>query len=790
MSEDQINIEINGVPLKAEPGQMLIDVADDNGIRIPRFCYHKKLSVAANCRMCLVEVEKAPKPLPACATPVAEGMKVYTNSPKAIGAQQGTMEFLLINHPLDCPICDQGGECELQDVAMGYGEDVSRYTEQKRVVKDKNIGPLIATDMTRCIHCTRCVRFGEEIAGLRELGATGRGENMEIGTYVEKSVSSELSGNVIDLCPVGALTAKPSRYRARAWELLQHASVAPHDSIGSNLYLHTFQGKVVRAVPRDNEGVNECWISDRDRFSYEGVNSAERLTRPMIKKDGKWQDADWETALAAAVEGVKSVEAADAGALVAPNATLEEMYLMQKWLRALGVANIDHRLRQSDFSDQDKAPLFPWLGMAIEDIDAQQAVLLVGSNIRKEQPIAGHRLRKAAMAGADVMAVNPRDFGFNFPLAAQSIVAPAAMLDSLAGIAKAALEAAGAQAPAAVADLVAKAQAGEAEKAMAAKLKGADKAAVFLGNIAQNHPAAAALRALAAVISEQTGASFGYLAEAGNTAGAWLAGVLPHRGVGGAAVDAVGLDAQAMLGAPRKAYVLFGVEPEVDCENPAAARTAMQSAGFVLALTPFITEAMKQYADVLLPVATFAETAGTFVNAEGRWQSFTGAAQLPGEARPGWKVLRVLANLSNVNGFEYMSAEDVRDEIKGAFGDVGFDNAVALDTAIAAAPEAGTGVQRIGITPIYAVDGLVRRARSLQDTADGQDKAVRMNADEAAKRGLEDGGRVRVRQGEGSATLEFAVDNGVPAGCAWVPTGLADTMELAAAFGTVEIEKL
>ncbi len=789
MSEDQINIEINGVPLKAEPGQMLIDVADDNGIRIPRFCYHKKLSVAANCRMCLVEVEKAPKPLPACATPVAEGMKVYTTSPKAISAQQGTMEFLLINHPLDCPICDQGGECELQDVAMGYGEDVSRYTEQKRVVKDKNIGPLIATDMTRCIHCTRCVRFGEEIAGLRELGATGRGENMEIGTYVEKSVSSELSGNVIDLCPVGALTAKPSRYRARAWELLQHASIAPHDSIGSNLYLHTFQGKVVRAVPRDNEGVNECWISDRDRFSYEGVNSSERLTRPMIKKDGKWQDADWETALAAAVEGVKSVEAADVGALVAPNATLEEMFLLQKWLRALGVANLDHRLRQSDFSDQDKAPLFPWLGMAIEDIDAQQAVLLVGSNIRKEQPIAGHRLRKAAMAGASVMAVNPRDFGFNFPLAAQSIVSPAAMVDSLAGIAKAALEAAGSQAPAAVADLVAKAQVGEAEKAMAEALKGADKAAVFLGNIAQNHPAAAALRALAAVISEQTGASFGYLAEAGNTAGAWLAGVLPHRGVAGAAVEVAGLDAQAMLGAPRKAYVLLGVEPEVDCENPAAAQAAMKSAGFVLALTPFVTEPMKQYADVLLPVATFAETAGTFVNAEGRWQSFTGAAQLPGEARPGWKVLRVLANLSNVNGFEYMSAEEVRDEIKGAFGDVSFDNSVALDAAVAA-PQAVSGIQRIGVTPIYAVDGLVRRARSLQDTADGNDTRVRMNADEAAKLGLEDGGRVRVRQGEGSATLDFAVDAGVPAGCAWVPAGVAETMELAAAFGAVEIEKL
>ncbi|MBD3618451.1 MAG: NADH-quinone oxidoreductase subunit G [Chromatiales bacterium] len=789
MSEDQVNIEINGIPLKAKPGVMLIDVADANGIQIPRFCYHKKLSVAANCRMCLVEVERAPKPMPACATPVAEGMKVYTQSPRAISAQQGTMEFLLINQPLDCPICDQGGECELQDIAMGYGEDVSRYTEQKRVVKDKNIGPLIATDMTRCIHCTRCVRFGEEIAGLRELGATGRGEHMEIGTYVEKSVSSELSGNVIDLCPVGALTAKPSRYRARAWELLQHASVAPHDAIGSNLYLHTFQGKVVRAVPRDNEAINECWISDRDRFSYEGINSGERLQRPMLKQGGKWQEVDWEVALEAVVKGLKDIESEDIGALLSPNATLEELYLAQKWLRGLGVANIDHRLRQIDFSDQAAAPLFPWLGMALEDLDHLDAALLVGSNIRKDQPIAGHRLRKAAMNGAAVMAVNPRDFGFNFRMAEQCIDSPSAMVDRLAGIARAVLEAAGATAPAAVADLVGKGSAGAAEKAIAGRLKDAEKGVVLLGTIALQHPAAAALRALAAVIAEHTGLTLGFLPDAANAAGGWLAGALPHRGVAGAALEQPGLDARAMLAQPRKAYVLLGVEPELDCANPAMAMAAMQAAGFVVGLTPFVTERMKQYADVLLPIATFAETAGTFVNAEGRWQSFNGVTNPPGEARPGWKVLRVLANLSGVNGFDYMAAEEAREELKAAFAGVEFDNRLALDTPVKT-PVAVSGLQRIGAVPIYAVDGLVRRAASLQATADGQDRAARLNGAEAREHGLLDAERVRVRQGDASAALDLVIDDGIPAGCVWVPAGVAETIELADAFGAVEIEKL
>ncbi|MBL8251823.1 MAG: NADH-quinone oxidoreductase subunit NuoG, partial [Candidatus Competibacter sp.] len=440
MSEESVNIEVNGIPLKARKGAMLIEITDAAGIAIPRFCYHKKLSIAANCRMCLVEVEKAPKPLPACATPVMEGMKVYTESPKALAAQKGTMEFLLINHPLDCPICDQGGECELQDLALGYGADTSRFDERKRVVRDKDIGPLIATDMTRCIHCTRCVRFGEEIAGLRELGATGRGEHVEIGTYVSKAVASELSGNVIDLCPVGALTAKPSRFKGRSWEYLQHAAIAPHDSIGSNIFIHTLRGQVMRVVPRENESVNETWISDRDRFSYEGIYSDDRLAKPLL--DGK--ESEWEPALEAAAKRLKDGIArhgADAvGFLVSPTATVEELYLAQKLARGLGVANIDHRLRQADFSDQDAAPVFPWLGQDVADLESVKSALLIGSNVRMEQPLAGHRLRKAALAGARILCVNPRDFDFRFPVTAKIVADPAGMVAGLAGVAQAVAE--------------------------------------------------------------------------------------------------------------------------------------------------------------------------------------------------------------------------------------------------------------------------------------------------------------------------------------------------------------
>jgi NADH-quinone oxidoreductase subunit G len=785
MSEEQVNIEINGIPLQARKGAMLIEVTDAAGIPVPRFCYHKKLSIAASCRMCLVEVEKAPKPLPACATPVMEGMKVHTESPKALAAQKGTMEFLLINHPLDCPICDQGGECELQDVALGYGGDVSRFAERKRVVRDKDIGPLIATEMTRCIHCTRCVRFGEEIAGLRELGATGRGEDLEIGTYVAHSVVSELSGNVIDLCPVGALTAKPSRYRGRSWEYVQHAAIAPHDSVGSNIFIHTLRGKVMRVAPRENEQINETWLSDRDRFSYEGIYSDDRLARPLVKGGA----TGWETALEAAAKGLKDVIArhgADSvGFLVAPTATVEELYLAQKLARGLGVANIDHRLRQADFGDQDAAPVFPWLGQALEDLEKVKAALLIGSNPRMEQPLAGHRLRKAALAGGQILFINPRDFDFRFPVAAKVIADPAGMVAALAGVAQAVAESRGQALPANLADLVGGAP-GEIERTIAAHLTNNAPATVLLGNLAVSHPAFAALRALAGFVARCSGARLGYLPEAANSAGGWLAGAVPHRLPGGGPAPATGLNARAMLESPRKAYVLLGVEPELDCWDGAAALKALQGAELIVALSPYARLAGASQAQVILPVATFAETSGTYVNAEGRWQGFQGASKPFGEARPAWKVLRVLGNLCGVAGFEYVGSEEVLAEVRGACAGVEPDNTPESNKPLA--PFQAGGLWRVGDVPIYVTDPLVRRARSLQASPLARPAEVRLHPDMARALGVAERDRVQVRQNGAAVDLPLVLDESIPQGCAWIPAGLNASVALGPAVGPVAIQ--
>ena len=786
MSEEQVNIEVNGIPLKARKGAMLIEVTDAAGIPIPRFCYHKKLSIAANCRMCLVEVERAPKPLPACATPVMEGMKVYTESPKAIAAQKGTMEFLLINHPLDCPICDQGGECELQDVALGYGGDVSRFAERKRVVKDKDIGPLVATDMTRCIHCTRCVRFGEEIAGLREMGATGRGENVEIGTYVSKAVASELSGNIIDLCPVGALTAKPSRYKGRSWEYVQHAGIAPHDSVGSNIFIHTLRGQVMRVVPRENEQVNETWLSDRDRFSYEGIYSDDRLSKPLLGG----VESEWENALEAAASGLKAVIArhgADAvGFLVSPTATVEELYLAQKLARGLGVNNIDHRLRQADFSDQDTAPAFPWLGQSLDALERMGAALLIGSNVRMEQPLVGHRLRKAALAGGQIMFINPRDFDFRFPVAAKVIADPVGMVTALAGVAQAVAELKGEILPAALAPLALFAPSDSA-RTMAAHLVNNAAATVLLGNLAVAHPAYAQLRALAVFIARCSGATLGYLPEAANSAGGWLAGALPHRLPGAKPAPRAGLDAQAMLADPRKAYVLVGIEPELDCWDGAAALNALQGAELVVALSPYASAVTKRYARVILPVATFAETSGTYVNAEGSWQSFTGASRPFGEARPAWKVLRVLGNLCGLQGFEYLGSEDVLAEARSACAQVKPDNMTAtLDKPLA--PLQTMGLQRVADVPIYAVDALVRRARALQSSPLAQPAEVRLHPDVAAELGVVGREQVQVSRNGVAVDLPLVLDESLPKGCAWIPAGLNASVALGPSVGPVVIQ--
>ncbi|MCP4040855.1 MAG: NADH-quinone oxidoreductase subunit G, partial [Gammaproteobacteria bacterium] len=713
MSEELIKVEIDGRQLQARKGALVIDVAQEAGITIPRFCYHKKLSIAATCRMCLVDVEKLPKPVPACSTQVMDGMKVFTKSARVRDAQKAVMEFLLINHPLDCPICDQGGECELQDVAMGFGGDVSRFNEGKRVVKDKDIGPLIATDMTRCIHCTRCVRFGEEIAGIRELGATGRGENMEIGTYVGKSVDSELSGNVIDLCPVGALTSKPSRFASRSWEVMQRSSVAPHDCVGSNVYLHVNRGRVKRVVPRENDRINESWLSDCDRFSFQGLYSEDRLIWPKIKNGGKWETTDWETALSFAVAGLKRVVAESGadqlGGLVSPSSTLEEMYLFQKLLGGMGTANVDHRIRQADFSDQDEAPLFPWLGQSVADLERLNAVLLIGSNIRKEQPIANLRIRKAVLKGARVMFVNPVDYAYNYPVEEKAVVSPGQMVNTLAAIARA-VQGDDSTPEGALGELLAGAGVSEQSRRMAANLQEAEYASVLLGQTAIAHPQLSLLRALAGYISEKTGASFGYLPTA-NGAGGWIAGAVPHREVAGKTAKETGIDARSMLEKGLNAYLLLGVEPELDCWDTRAAHQAMDAADFVVALTAYHTGAMEKYADVMLPITPFAETSGTFINVEGIWQSFAAAALPLGDSRPTWKVLRVMGNLFELDGFDYRESTEIKSEI--------LEHKEGRDPQNLGAwmqPTEGargwTGITRIGEMPIYAVDPLVRRAQA------------------------------------------------------------------------------
>ncbi len=790
MSDDLVTIKVNGKELKARRGAMLIEVTDEAGIDIPRFCYHKKLSVAANCRMCLVEIEKARKPMPACATPVAEDMVVWTNSPGAIAAQKSTMEFLLINHPLDCPICDQGGECELQDVAMGYGDGVGKYTEAKRVVKDKDIGPLIATDMTRCIHCTRCVRFGEEIAGLRELGAVGRSEHMEIGTYIEKSLVSELSGNVIDLCPVGALTAKPSRYTHRPWELMQHRAVAPHDAVGSNLFLHSREGRIMRVVPRENEEINETWIADRDRFSYTAIYHEDRVERPMIRRDGEWREVEWQEALEFVAQGLRdtvTARGADAvGALAAPHSTLEELYLLQKLMRGLGSGNVDHRLMETDFADQEQAPVMPWLGHGIQDFDGLDAALLVGSRIRTEQPIMANRLRKAVVDnGARVAQVNPRACPLTFDVEQEMVVAPEAMLDALAAIA-AALggEATGNEA---LDRLLAKAEPGEAEQAIAAMLRDADKGMIYLGAIAAGHPRAATLRSLAALVAERAGVGVGHLPRAGNSAGAWLAGMLPHRGAGGASARH-GRDWREQLRQGMAGLWLHNLEPEFDTADPALAMRALDDAEFVVCSTPFASERMREYADAILPVGTFAETSGTYVNAEGYWQSHAGAARPVGEARPGWKLLRVMGNLLELEGFEYVSSEDVRTEVQKACMDVELDNRLDLARAVVADYRDVDDV-RIAEVPIYAGDHLVRRSADLQASATVEPLAATVSPAMAEARGLEEGDEVRLRQGAAEARLPVRIDAGVAPGCVHVPVGMPGSETLGGGFAAIEIVK-
>lgn len=803
-----VNIEIDGKQVSVPKGSTIMDGAKQIGVYIPHFCYHKKLSIAANCRMCLVQVEKAPKPLPACATPVMDGMKVFTHSQQAITAQKGVMEFLLINHPLDCPICDQGGECQLQDLAVGYGASGSRYTEAKRVVVNKNLGPLISTDMTRCIHCTRCVRFGQEIAGIMELGMAGRGEHVEILAFVGKTVDSELSGNVIDLCPVGALVSKPFRYSARTWELSRRKSISPHCGLGSNLVVQVKQNRVMRVLPRDNEAINECWLSDKDRFSYEGLNSEDRLIHPMIKHNGEWVECDWQEALEFTANTLKTIKqkygAKSIAALGSAYSTSEELYLLQKLSRAMGSGNIDHRLRQSDFRADKQLQGIPWLGTSIADISGLKSVLIVGSTLRKDHPLIAQRLRQAVKNGMQLNIVNPVDDDLLVYVTNKAIVAPGAIVKVLAEILKAAAEIKGAGQVKELQQLINSMSVSVTDSsfAIASSLTENTPAAIYLGNLSQHHPDYSTINLLVGLIAKITDASYGTLGEAANSVGAYLTGAIPAINTLPIATklnhaEVTGLNAAQMLGFSTvpteekcQAFILMNVEPEFDTYNSQQALKTIKSSEFVVSMSAYKGNAC-DYADVLLPITPFTETSGTYVNTEGRVQSFNGVVSPLGEARPAWKVLRVLANLLALEKFDYETPEQIRAEIfpEGLEINQYLNNDLKnFDTAIEVAEK--QGMQRIGEVPIYSADPIVRRAESLQATRDAAPPKAWMATTMLESLGIVAGDQVKIKQGGEFVQLEAAYDERLPANCVRIACAHPKTLALGALFGEILVEKL
>ena len=785
-----IEIEIDGKKFAVEPGEMIIEVADRANIRIPRFCYHKKLSIAANCRMCLVDVEKSGKPLPACATPVTDGMIVRTHSAKALDAQQSVMEFLLMNHPLDCPICDQAGECELQDISMGYGQDLSRYHEGKRTVKDKSLGTLVGTDMTRCIQCTRCIRFTEEIAGLQELGTLGRGEMTEVGTYIEKGLVSELSGNVIDLCPVGALTSKPFRFTARAFELEQHASISPHDCAGSHLSFHTRRGEVMRAVPREHEAINETWLSDRDRFSYEALNSDERLLQPMIKEKGEWQVVDWATALNRAVSGITAVIAAhgpeQVGALLSPSSTMEEGYLLQKMMRLLGSDHIDHRLQQCDFSAQDQIATFPGLHLSLDALEEQDHLLFIGSHLLREQPIIAHRVRQASLKRTTLSVINPATYTFRCEIAHQAIVKPSAIPEVLGALVHALL-AEGIQAPSeAVQALVSEIAVTPFAQQEAQALCRGEKKMLILGALALNHPEAGLIKQLADIIAQMTGAQVGLLTPGANSAGLWLAAAIPHRDVEMKQLAQPGLNAKTMLEAKLRAYLLLHVEPGLDSAYPAQATEALTSADCVIAITPYFCHTVAAYADVLLPAAAFSETSGTYVNAQGTWQRFKGAVSPKGDSRPAWKILRVLGNLFKLPHFMFESTDDIHDELKHHVHEKQkpVPHELPLPKHIS---KPLAGVEQLTAWPIYRADPMVRRAKALQLSPINELPAVYLSVELANRLHLSADSLVQISTSCSDGLWPVQLVDYLPDNTVYIPAGFGLSATLTHSSGAITL---
>ncbi len=786
VAPDHVNIEIDGRPLQVPKGAMIIHAADKAGIKIPRFCYHDKLPIAANCRMCLVEVEKAPKPQPACATPVMEGMKIKTQSERALSSQRNVMEFLLINHPLDCPICDQGGECELQDVAMGYGRSVSRFTEDKRVVADEDLGPLVATEMTRCIHCTRCVRFMDEIAGTTELGGMGRGETLEIGTYIGRSIKTELSGNIVDVCPVGALTNKVFRFRARPWELTARASIGYHDALGSNLYLHVRRHEAMRAVPRDNEAINESWLSDRDRYSHQALTTNDRALRPRIKQNGKWIECDWTRAISFAKEQLQSVQtrfgAEQIGTLIGPLASAEDSLLFARLTRGLGSNNVDHRLRQLDFSDDAARPLSPKFAQPFAEIERGRAIVLIGSNPRLDAPILGHKIRKAWKKGGKIFAINSADFEFHFSLEQKLIGHANSMPGYLLALAKAAAELTGVAVPEALNNVMLHALPSDSAKLMVQALQAQQPARLIFGEHAAHHPQAALLRCCAQFVASATGASFDELPAGAAAIGAWQMGALPHRTTSAAPVASVGLHARAMIEQPRKAYLLAGAEIN-DFALGNHALEAFAKAEAVIAFAHYITPALETVAHVIFPVALPPECEGTYVNVDGSAQSMLTATKAGDDIRATWRVLRVLGAELGIAGFDFDAYPALQAQVREALAS---DRAQPKPTPMQLqARPTERGLVASMLSSIYSCDAVVRRATALQDTPIAAKPTVRLHPEDALGIGVSEGAAVTL----GSVALPVQIDRSVPKGGFIVAAGLDQTLDLPLTGTIINVQK-
>ena len=777
-----IEIHVDGKPVEVPQGSMVMHATNKLGTYVPHFCYHKKLSIAANCRMCLVEVEKAPKPLPACATPVMPGMKVFTHSAKAVEAQKSVMEFLLINHPLDCPICDQGGECQLQDLAVGYGKSSSRYKEEKRVVFHKNVGPLISMEeMSRCIHCTRCVRFGQEVAGVMELGMINRGEHSEITTFVGQTVDSELSGNMIDICPVGALTSKPFRYAARTWELVRKRSISPHDSLGTNTTAQTKANHVMRVVALENEAINECWISDRDRFAYEGLNSTDRLTTPMVKQNGQWLETDWQSALDYVVHSLGDIQkqhGSDALAAIAhPISSVEELYLLQKVMRGLGVQQIESRLRQTDTRG---AAQTAWLGMPIAQISDLKRVLMIGSHLRKDLPLIAARVRTATKRGLQVYRLDAGGNDWLMPTASHLKSAPSQWIDQLAQIAHAVAKAKSVSLPA---GLSAQNVSASAQVIADELLKATDseKQAIFLGSLAIHHPNASDIHVAAQFIAEQTGSSFGFLNEGGNSVGAQLVGATQGNR---ASID-------TLLQGNVRVFVLMNTEPLLDLPNPQQTRAALQKADTVIAMSAYTSPDLLELADVILPITPYTETVGSFVNLAGQVQTLQPAVRPLADARPAWKVLRALGSLLNLEGFLYNLPEEVYADALAKPVEQQLNNRFTAGMEVQQKVKFAAQLERLADQPIYSCDAIVRRAPSLQLTRDAKSaNCVGIGEALLSKLNLKEGDRVTIAQNGQTVEAKVQLMSGLTNGVVRIASATALSANLGSMFGEITLSKV